>query len=47
MNETITSEQLLAMLTAIAHPLRLRIIAELADGRVHVSAVEQLMRDVG
>src|ERR1700739_2884865 len=25
------------MLTAIAHPLRLRIIAELADGRVHVS----------
>jgi DNA-binding transcriptional ArsR family regulator len=25
------------MLTAVAHPLRLRIIAELAGGRVHVS----------
>lgn len=25
------------MLTALAHPLRLRIIAELAGGRVHVS----------
>ena len=44
MNETITSEQLLAMLTAIAHPLRLRIIAELADGRVHVS---ELARRLG
>jgi len=43
-NETITSEQLLAMLTAIAHPLRLRIIAELADGRVHVS---ELARRLG
>ena len=43
MNE-ITSEQLLAMLTAIAHPLRLRIIAELADGRVHVS---ELARRLG
>ena len=37
MNEILTSEQLLAMLTAIAHPLRLRIIAELYGGRVHVS----------
>ena len=37
MNEILTSEQLLAVLTAIAHPLRLRIIAELAGGRVHVS----------
>jgi DNA-binding transcriptional ArsR family regulator len=36
-NEILTSEELLAMLTAIAHPLRLRIIAELAGGRVHVS----------
>ena len=44
MNETLTSEQLLAMLTAIAHPLRLRIIAELAEGRVHVS---ELARRLG
>jgi DNA-binding transcriptional ArsR family regulator len=43
-NETSTSEELLAMLTAIAHPLRLRIIAELADGRVHVS---ELARRLG
>jgi DNA-binding transcriptional ArsR family regulator len=28
---------LLAELTAIAHPLRLRVIAELTGGRVHVS----------
>lgn len=32
------------MLTAIAHPLRLRIIAELAGGRVHVS---ELARRLG
>jgi DNA-binding transcriptional ArsR family regulator len=32
------------MLTAIAHPLRLRIIAELAGGRVHVS---ELARRIG
>jgi len=44
LNETLTSEQLLAMLTAIAHPLRLRIIAELADGRVNVS---ELARRLG
>ena len=37
MDETLTSEELVAMLTAIAHPLRLQIIAELAGGRVHVS----------
>src|SRR5215470_11801682 len=37
MTETQTSGELLATLTAIAHPLRLRIIAELAEGRVHVS----------
>ena len=44
MNEIITSEQLVAMLTAIAHPLRMRIIAELAEGRVHVS---ELARRLG
>ena len=37
MNEMLTSGDLLATLTAIAHPLRLRIISELAGGRVHVS----------
>jgi DNA-binding transcriptional ArsR family regulator len=41
---TLTSEELLAMLTAIAHPLRLRIIAELSAGRVHVS---ELARRLG
>ncbi len=44
MSETLTSEELLAVLTAIAHPLRLRIIAELAGGRVHVS---ELARRLG
>lgn len=44
MDKTLTSEELLAMLTAIAHPLRLRIIAELAGGRVHVS---ELARRLG
>jgi DNA-binding transcriptional ArsR family regulator len=43
-NEILTSEELLTMLTAIAHPLRLRIIAELAGGRVHVS---ELARRLG
>jgi DNA-binding transcriptional ArsR family regulator len=43
-NEILTSEELLAVLTAIAHPLRLRIIAELAGGRVHVS---ELARRLG
>src|SRR5277367_6614797 len=43
-NETLTSEELVAMLTAIAHPLRLQIIAELAGGRVHVS---ELARRLG
>ena len=42
--ETHTSEELLATLTAIAHPFRLRIIAELAGGRVHVS---ELARRLG
>jgi DNA-binding transcriptional ArsR family regulator len=44
MNETMTSEELVAALTAIGHPLRLRIIAELAGGRVHVS---ELARRLG
>ena len=39
MAETLTGEELVAMLTAIAHPLRLQIIAELAGGRVHVSGL--------
>jgi DNA-binding transcriptional ArsR family regulator len=34
---TLTSEELLAALNAIAHPLRLRVIAELSHGRLHVS----------
>src|SRR6516164_132531 len=37
-------EELLTMLTAVANPLRLRVIAELADGRVHVS---ELARRLG
>jgi DNA-binding transcriptional ArsR family regulator len=41
---TLTSEELLATLTAIAHPLRLRIIAQLTSGRVHVS---ELARRLG
>ena len=44
MDETLTSEELVAMMTAIAHPLRLQIIAELAGGRVHVS---ELARRLG
>jgi DNA-binding transcriptional ArsR family regulator len=42
--ENLTSEELVAALTAIGHPLRLRIIAELAGGRVHVS---ELARRLG
>jgi DNA-binding transcriptional ArsR family regulator len=37
-------EELLTMLTAVANALRLRVIAELADGRVHVS---ELARRLG
>ena len=44
MTELLTSEELLATLNAVAHPLRLRIIAELAGGRVHVS---ELARRLG
>ncbi|GAB1824315.1 ArsR/SmtB family transcription factor [Herbidospora sp. RD11066] len=42
--ETLTSEELLAVLAAVGHPIRLRIIAELAPGRVHVS---ELARRIG
>ena len=37
-------EELLTMLTAVANPLRLRVIAVLAEGRVHVS---ELARRLG
>jgi DNA-binding transcriptional ArsR family regulator len=40
----LTSEELVSLLTAIAHPLRLRVIAALAGGRVHVS---ELARRLG
>jgi DNA-binding transcriptional ArsR family regulator len=42
--EPLTSEELLAVLTAVGHPLRLRVIGELATGRVHVS---ELARRLG
>jgi DNA-binding transcriptional ArsR family regulator len=42
---TLTSEeQLLAVLTAVANPHRMRVIAELGGGRVHVS---ELARRLG
>jgi DNA-binding transcriptional ArsR family regulator len=44
MTENITSDELVALLTAIAQPLRMRVIAELAAGRVHVS---ELARRLG
>ncbi|MDP9862612.1 MULTISPECIES: ArsR/SmtB family transcription factor [Streptosporangium] len=44
MDGILTSEKLLALLAAIGHPLRLRIIAELSGGRVHVS---ELARRLG
>ena len=41
----LTSEaELLAVLTAVANPLRLRVVAELSGGRVHVS---ELARRLG
>ncbi|MEV0379448.1 winged helix-turn-helix domain-containing protein [Nonomuraea sp. NPDC050643] len=40
----LTSEELLQLLAAVGHPVRLRILAALADGRVHVS---ELARRVG
>jgi DNA-binding transcriptional ArsR family regulator len=39
-----SEEELLIMLTAVANPLRLRVIAELTEGRVHVS---ELARRLG
>jgi DNA-binding transcriptional ArsR family regulator len=39
-----TEAELLAVLTAAANPIRLRIVAELSDGRVHVS---ELARRLG
>ena len=41
---TLTSDELLAVLTAVANPHRMRIVAELRDGRVHVS---ELARRLG
>ncbi|MFD0732106.1 ArsR/SmtB family transcription factor [Planotetraspora mira] len=43
-NRILTSEELLAVLAAIGHPQRLRIIAGLSEGRVHVS---ELARRLG
>jgi DNA-binding transcriptional ArsR family regulator len=40
----LTSARLLALLAAVGHPQRLRIIAELAGGQVHVS---ELARRLG
>lgn len=43
-SDTPTGDQLARILAALANPHRLRIVATLAKGRVHVS---QLARDVG
>lgn len=40
----LTGDQLLAALSALANPLRLRILSRLVDGRQYVS---QLARDIG
>jgi DNA-binding transcriptional ArsR family regulator len=40
----LTEAELLAVLTAMASPLRLRVVAELSDGPVHVS---ELARRIG
>ncbi|MGI5165269.1 ArsR/SmtB family transcription factor [Spirillospora sp. CA-253888] len=40
----LTSEELLAVLAAAGHPQRLRVVAGLADGRLHVS---ELARRLG
>ncbi len=45
MEPALTSEsELLAVLTAVANPQRMRVVAELANGRVHVS---ELARRLG
>ena len=41
---TLTSDELLTVLAAVANPHRMRIVAELRDGRVHVS---ELARRLG
>jgi DNA-binding transcriptional ArsR family regulator len=41
---TFTSDELLTVLSAVANPHRMRIVAELRDGRVHVS---ELARRLG
>lgn len=41
----LTSEaDLLTVLTAVANPLRLRVVAELSGGRVHVSELARRLR---
>src|SRR5450755_28438 len=40
----LTTEELLAVFTAASHPQRLRVIAELADGRVHVSELARRLQ---
>ena len=44
MSENLTSDELVSLLTAVAHQMRMRVIAELAGGRVHVS---ELARRLG
>ena len=44
---TLTSDELLTALTAVANPHRMRIVAELRDGRVHVSELGQLVGGAG
>lgn len=41
---TLTSEELLALLAAVGHAQRLRIIGELAAGRVHVSELARRLQ---
>jgi DNA-binding transcriptional ArsR family regulator len=44
MSENLTSDEFVSLLTAVAHPMRMHVIAELAGGRVHVS---ELARRLG
>jgi DNA-binding transcriptional ArsR family regulator len=43
-SELTSESELLAVLTAVANPQRMRVVAELSDGRVHVS---ELARRLG
>jgi DNA-binding transcriptional ArsR family regulator len=43
-SELSSESELLAVLTAVANPQRMRVVAELSDGRVHVS---ELARRLG